>query len=202
VPGAIGVFRKKAIVEAGYYTGDTLAEDCDLTIRIRKAGYRIINNNQAISFTESPETFSMFLKQRFRWNFGVMQAFWKNRNLCFNWKYGSLGLIAMPNILIFQILLPILAPFADMVLLWALINGNTNHVLQSYLIFTIADLFSALAAFYFQKENFSKLIWFIPQRLVYRQLMYFVLFHSVYKALKGETHVWGKLERTGHFVLK
>ena len=70
VPGAIGAFRKKALEDAGGFTTDTLAEDCDLTVRILRCGYTIKNDNHAIAMTEAPETVRMFLKQRFRWSFG------------------------------------------------------------------------------------------------------------------------------------
>src|ERR1700755_1601088 len=52
VPGAIGAFRKKAVEDAGRFTSDTLAEDCDITIRIIKAGYVVKNENNALAFTE------------------------------------------------------------------------------------------------------------------------------------------------------
>ncbi len=84
VPGAIGAFRKKAIEEAGGFTTDTLAEDCDLTIRMLRCNYIIENENNAIAMTEAPETVKMFIKQRFRWSFGVMQTFWKNRDMLFS----------------------------------------------------------------------------------------------------------------------
>ncbi|HEX4850780.1 MAG TPA: polysaccharide deacetylase family protein, partial [Puia sp.] len=84
VPGAIGAFRKKAIEEAGGFTTDTLAEDCDLTIRILRCNYKIENESGAIAMTEAPETLKMFFKQRFRWSFGVLQTFWKNRDVLFN----------------------------------------------------------------------------------------------------------------------
>ena len=38
----------------------------------------------------------------------------------------------------------------------------------------------------------------IPQRLVYRQLMYYILLRSFVKAIKGELQGWGKLKRTGN----
>src|SRR5205823_13135080 len=60
IPGAIGAFRKQAIKDAGGFTTDTLAEDCDLTIRILRCGYTIENENKAIALTESPETLRMF----------------------------------------------------------------------------------------------------------------------------------------------
>src|SRR5574344_1172096 len=72
VPGAIGAFRKSAIETAGGLTTDTLAEDCDLTIRILKAGYRVENENKAVALTEAPEKIGQFVRQRTRWSFGVM----------------------------------------------------------------------------------------------------------------------------------
>ncbi|MEP6514305.1 MAG: glycosyltransferase family 2 protein [Parafilimonas sp.] len=77
VPGAIGAFRKEAIERAGGFTTDTLAEDCDLTIRILRNGYHVVNCTEAIAVTEAPETLKQFMKQRFRWTYGIMQAFWK-----------------------------------------------------------------------------------------------------------------------------
>ena len=49
IPGAIGAFKKDAIIAAGGFTTDTLAEDCDITIRILKAGYSIANEPHAIA---------------------------------------------------------------------------------------------------------------------------------------------------------
>jgi peptidoglycan-N-acetylglucosamine deacetylase len=197
VPGAIGVFRKKALIEAGGLTSDTLAEDCDLTIRILKKGYRVRYSPKAIAVTEAPETMKMFLKQRFRWSYGIMQSFWKNRDAAFNPKYGALGWIALPNILIFQILLPLISPLADLFMLFALIFGNAPEILFYYILFMVVDTIGAVIAFYYEKENASKLWMLIPQRLVYRQLMYYILFKSIRRAVKGESVSWGHLKRTG-----
>ena len=92
VPGAIGCFRRRAILDAGGLTTDTLAEDCDLTMRILKAGYRIENENHAIAMTEAPEKLRQFVKQRTRWSFGVMQTFWKYRGEMFVRRYKGLGM--------------------------------------------------------------------------------------------------------------
>jgi len=48
-----------------------------------RCNYIIENENSAIAMTEAPETVKMFIKQRFRWSFGVMQTFWKNREYAF-----------------------------------------------------------------------------------------------------------------------
>ncbi|MEN9447339.1 MAG: Poly-beta,6-N-acetyl-D-glucosamine synthase [Bacteroidota bacterium] len=205
VPGAIGAFKKDIIMEAGGLTTDTLAEDCDLTIRILRLGYTVRNCTDAISYTEAPETLQQFYKQRFRWSFGVMQCFWKHRDTVFNPEYKFLGLVAMPNILIYQILLPFLAPLADILLVLSLIAAGINiipaspgHILLYYLIFSIVDIAGAALAFAFEKEKYNKLWWMIPQRFIYRQLMYFILIKSFNKALKGELQGWGALKRTGN----
>ena len=112
VPGALGAFRKSAVIEAGGFTIDTLAEDCDLTMRMLRQGYTVRNCTSAISLTEAPETMTQFLKQRFRWSFGVIQCFWKHRDAVFNPRCKNFGMVALPNILIFQMILPFLAPLA------------------------------------------------------------------------------------------
>jgi poly-beta-1,6 N-acetyl-D-glucosamine synthase len=204
VPGAIGAFRKQAIEEAGGFTSDTLAEDCDLTMRLHRQGYIVRNCTEAISYTEAPETFRQFMRQRFRWSFGVMQCFWKHRDTVFNPRYKNFGMVAMPNILIYQMILPFLAPFADLILLISIIAGSLNivvvsipHILFYYVIFSLVDVAGAALAFAFEKEKYKKLWWIIPQRLIYRQMMYVILIRSFSRAIKGEMQGWGSLKRTG-----
>jgi cellulose synthase/poly-beta-1,6-N-acetylglucosamine synthase-like glycosyltransferase/spore germination protein YaaH/peptidoglycan/xylan/chitin deacetylase (PgdA/CDA1 family) len=221
VPGAIGAFRKQVIEEVGGFTTDTLAEDCDLTMRILRAGYTVRNCDTAIAYTEAPETVNMLLKQRLRWSFGVMQSFWKNRNTLLNKKYGYFGMVGMPNILIYQIILPLFSPLADFFMLLSMatglfslasvnsltmegvesllsFNNGFGQVFFYYCIFILVDLLFAAIAFRMEKESYKKLIYIIPQRFYWRQLMYVVLFRSVRKALKGELEGWGVLKRTGN----
>ncbi|KFF05086.1 polysaccharide deacetylase family protein [Flavobacterium reichenbachii] len=203
VPGAIGAFKKEAIEKAGGFTTDTLAEDCDLTIRILRNNYRIVNCIEAVAITEAPESLNEFMKQRFRWSYGIMQAFWKNRDACFNPRYKGLGMVALPNVLIFQIVLPIFAPLADLVLILSLIwNHNDPDSLHKiviyYIVFMLVDMLVSVIAFIFEKEKLTKLIWLIPQRFVYRQLMYVILFRALRRAIKGESQSWGVLTRTGN----
>jgi peptidoglycan-N-acetylglucosamine deacetylase len=198
VPGAVGAFRKKAIAEAGGFSTDTLAEDCDLTIRMLRCNYIVENESGAIALTESPETVKMFVKQRFRWSFGVMQTFWKNRDMLFSTRMVSLGWIALPNILVFQYIIPMVIPLADLIMVIGLINGNTEKIAIYYLVFMLVDVAVALLAFSFEKEKISKLLWLIPQRLVWRWLMWYILFKAYRRAIKGELQNWGVLKRTGN----
>ena len=136
-----------------------LAEDCDLTMRLLCNGYTIRNCTAAISYTEAPETFRQFLKQRFRWSFGVMQCFWKHRDTLFNPKYKNFGMVAMPNILIYQIILPFLAPLADIILVFSLIAASFGiivasipHIIFYYLIFTFVDIAGAALLLLMKKK--------------------------------------------------
>lgn len=205
VPGAIGAFKKQAVIEAGAFTTDTLAEDCDLTMRLHRCHYRIVNCTEAISYTEAPETMKQFLKQRFRWSFGIMQSFWKHRKALFNPQFKNFGMIALPNILVFQMVLPLLAPLADLILVLSLvaagfgiIPASIAHIVLYYIIFILIDMAGAAMAFAFEKEDYKKLVWLIPQRLIYRQLMYYILLKSISRAIKGELQGWGVLKRTGN----
>ncbi len=198
IPGAIGAFKRSVIIEAGGYSSDTLAEDCDITVKILKAGYTVANENRAIAVTEAPETVKQFLKQRFRWTYGIMQMFWKQRQTFLNPKYKGLGLWAMPNILLFQYIIPFFSPMADVIMFFGILSGNGDKIFTYYLIFLLVDASLALVAFIMQREKLINLLYIIPQRFGYRWLMYIVLFKSLRKALKGEMQSWGFLKRTGN----
>lgn len=153
VPGAIGAFRRSAIQDAGGFTSDTLAEDCDLTIRIIRAGYVVENENNAIAMTEAPERLRQFMKQRTRWSFGVMQTFWKHRDALFSSRYKGLGFWALPNMLLFQFIIPTFSPLADIMMLAGLLSGNVDQILLYYIIFTLVDSSVSIMAYFFERER-------------------------------------------------
>ena len=201
IPGAIGAFRKNVLLDIGGFTTDTLAEDCDVTIKILKQGYKIEDEPKAIALTEVPETLNQFLKQRFRWTFGVMQTFWKNKKVLFNTNYKTLGWIAFPDILLFKYIIPLFSPITDLLMILGLFSGNAAKIGKFYLLFLLIDLLIALLVFSYEKENIKKIVWIIPQRIIYRWLMLYVLFKSYRKAIKGELQSWGILKRTGNVTL-
>ncbi|MEO7049254.1 MAG: hypothetical protein ABI091_28380, partial [Ferruginibacter sp.] len=79
-----------------------------------------------------------------------------------------------------------------------LIPPSFNNIIIFYVVFSLVDIAGAAIAFSFEKERYYKLLWMIPQRFVYRQLMYYILLKSFNKALKGELQGWGVLKRTGN----
>lgn len=212
VPGAVGAWRRQVLLDLGGYPTDTLAEDQDLTINLQRAGYRVHFDSSALAWTEAPSSFSTLAKQRFRWAYGTLQCLWKYRDMTFNKRYGWLGLVALPQVWLFQILLTALAPVADLLLIWQLLtqwvayiqhgsefsNQNLVTVGIYYVVFTMVDLAAAVVGFAMEKrENWSLLWWLMLQRFGYRQLMYYVVMRSISTALRGAVVGWGKLERTG-----
>lgn len=200
VPGAIGAFKREAVKEVGMFTTDTLAEDCDLTLRLLKAGYKIRTCNDALAFTEAPETLHMLLKQRFRWTFGIMQSFWKHRGNLFVRRNPNLSWIVLPNMLVFQLILPLLSPLVDLTLLVSLILPKGGIIALLYLGYYLLDLCISIMAFRFDGEKFTirEAGNLFLQRIIYRQLLWYVLLKGYLRAMKGELAAWGFLKRTGN----
>jgi peptidoglycan-N-acetylglucosamine deacetylase len=212
VPGALGAWRKAAIEAAGGITADTVAEDADLTIAIRRLGWRVTYDECAVAWTEAPETPRALIRQRFRWTFGTLQSFWKHSDTLFRPKYGTLGWVALPNIFVFQIALPLISPIIDLLflgslLLWGLAQLHITQIPQLwttadvqrsvvfFLGFIIIDVLTCIIAFALERhEDWTLLIPVLLQRFYYRQLMYIVLFRSVKEAVSGRPVGWRGVE--------
>ena len=212
VPGAVGAWRVEAIRAAGGFSNETVAEDTDLTIAIRRAGWRITYDEEAIGYTQAPETADALIKQRFRWTFGTLQSVWKHRDTLGRKRYGTLGWIALPNVFLFQFLLPLFSPAIDLlfmisVVLWGLgqIRGTQLPILWTaqdverslvfFIGFMLIDLLTCVIAFALEKhEDWSLLLPLVLQRFYYRQMMYIVLFRALTQAVKGRPVGWRGVE--------
>ena len=212
VPGAVSAWRAEAIRSCGGFTADTVAEDTDLTVAIRRAGWRILYDEEAIGWTQAPETAGALVRQRFRWTFGTLQSVWKHRDTLGRWRYGTLGWIALPNVFLFQLLLPLVSPVIDLLFLgslalWGLAQlhvtrlgqlWTTEDVERSLIFFAgfmLVDLFTCVIAFALEKNEEWSLLWpLLLQRFYYRQMMYVVLFRAVKRAVQGSPVGWRGVE--------
>lgn len=212
VPGAIGAWRRDAVIAAGGFRTDTLAEDQDLTLTLLRAGHKVALADQAIAYTEAPETFAALLKQRFRWSFGTLQCAWKHRAALGRKSSGALGVVGLPNIWLFQLLFPLLAPAADIALLAMLgrfaieapalgVHAAWDHarpIALLYALFLAIDTVTAFIGVAFERGESRVQALLVPlQRVAYRQVLYLALVRAMRAALKGWSPGWGKLERTG-----
>jgi len=219
VPGAVGAWRREAIVQAGGYLNDTMAEDMDLTWRVRRIGWKIETDSDAVGYTEAPDSFRALFKQRFRWAFGTLQSLWKHRRAI--GRYGWFGRVMLPALWLFQVVFQVLSPLVDLQIVRTLTNvlrawlrGRLAHdwqplpnalaslyvILFMYAFFFTIELIGSAIAFKLDHEHPKPLIWLLWQRFLYRQLMYAVLLKSLKTAFSGIRAGWGKLERKGTVV--
>ncbi len=214
VPGAIGAWRTTAVREAGGYHVDTVAEDADLTMALLRNGYRVEYEDRALAFTEAPTSASALMRQRFRWSFGILQAVFKHKGVFA--REGALGLVALPNILIFQILLPLVSPFIDVMfvvgVIWYFIQkhfhpestdpASFQRLLFFFGAFLVIDFLASALAFALERRQpeAREDAWLLSQvwlqRFAYRQVFSLVLFRTLKRAIQGRPFAWDKLERT------
>jgi cellulose synthase/poly-beta-1,6-N-acetylglucosamine synthase-like glycosyltransferase len=214
VPGAIGAWRTAAVKAGGGYHPDTVAEDADLTMNLLEQGYAVIYEDQALAFTEAPVNANGLARQRFRWSFGILQAIFKHRGAIVNRR--AMGLFALPNILIFQILLPLVSPLIDFMFIAGVIHyfidkhfhpdttspSDLYKLLTFFLAFLLIDFAASALAFMLERKHPASKgdawllfhIW--VQRFTYRQLFSWVLIRTVKRAIDGKSFSWDKLERT------
>lgn len=195
VPGAVGAWRRSAVLEAGGYETDTLAEDTDLTFRIRLLGYHVDTENSALGYTEAPDTVSSLAKQRFRWAFGTLQSLWKHRRAMLRREHGAFGMFVIPAMWIYNIGFQAFSPVVDIVVLLSILHGDYAAVLTYYAAFFVVDFLGSFVAIKLDGEDTRQLSWLFWQRFFYRQFMYYVILKSLIYALKGGVVGWGKLQR-------
>jgi cellulose synthase/poly-beta-1,6-N-acetylglucosamine synthase-like glycosyltransferase/peptidoglycan/xylan/chitin deacetylase (PgdA/CDA1 family) len=197
VPGAIGGFRRQALVDIGGVSGATLAEDTDITIAIGRAGWHVSYAEDARAWTEAPDSLTALWRQRYRWSYGTMQAVWKHRDAVFRSREWRIGRIAIPYLVLFQILLPLLAPLIDVFAVYGLVFLDPVPVIGYWLGFNVLNLVLGWYAFRLDHES-PRPLWAMPlQQFVYRQLMYLVAIESVVSALLGTRIRWQPMERSG-----
>ena len=214
VPGAIGAWRVSAVREAGGYHLDTVAEDADLTMALLRRGYRVEYEDMALAYTEAPTNANALMRQRFRWSFGILQAVYKHRGVFA--RKGALGWVALPNIVIFQILLPLVSPLIDIMFvvgtIWYYIQkhfhpdstdpADFHKLVLFFFAFLVIDFIASAIAFALERRRPDEKedVWLLSQvwlqRFAYRQLFSIVLFKTLKRALEGRKFAWDKLERT------
>lgn len=198
IPGPIGVFRKKAIEDAGYYSSDTFAEDADLTLKILAHSWKIYYEPRAISFTEAPEKLHQLLKQRYRWTRGILQAIRKHKVLLVNPTINFGDTFVLWSMFYEALIWPAMNIFSNLFFIFvALVYGFSSLIFFWWSGLALLDMTTALYCIAVEKEEFR----LVPYALVYR--MFFILTIDICKAMStveeflGLSMTWGKLERIG-----
>jgi len=197
VPGACAAWRRTAVLRAGGYSPNTLAEDADLCLTLQREGYRVTQADDAYAYTEAPETVRALLKQRLRWTFGNYQALWKHRGMMFRPRYGWLGMFLMP-LATFSIVVPLVClPFVYLITFFAVRAQGFGVLLPWALLFGGIQLVVAAVGVALMKEKPAHLLMVPVHRLVYDPMRAYLLYRSVLAVLSGRLVGWNKLARTG-----
>ncbi len=210
VPGALGAWRVEAVRDVGLYSNETLTEDADLTIWLRRGGYRVAYAENARSQTEAPADVRSLLKQRLRWSLGNLQTLWKHRGAFV--EFGPRRVLSMFDMVFFGYLLPLLSPVVDLIFLYFLFgllsdwySGQTTDGIDvsRLAVFGMAavqamDIAVAWIAHRREGRGTVKLLYLIPlMNMLYRPLLYVTVYRALWSALSGKLARWNKLRRLG-----
>jgi cellulose synthase/poly-beta-1,6-N-acetylglucosamine synthase-like glycosyltransferase len=196
IPGPIGLFRRAAIEQAGFYSSDTYAEDADLTLKILAKDWKIYYEPKAISYTQGPVTLQQLLKQRYRWTRGILQSLRKHKKLMLNPTVNFGHTFVLWAMSYEALIWPTMNIAANAFFIFAAIFFGFSHLIFFWWAgLAILDMVTALYCIAVEKEEF-RLIWYA---IIYR--MFFILIIDICKTMStieeflGIRMTWGKLER-------
>ncbi len=197
IPGPIGIFRKSALRDAGYYSSDTFAEDADITLKILEKGWKINYEPNAMAFTEAPVKLHQLLKQRYRWTRGILQAIRKHKKHILNPTVNFNNTLILWSMFYEALLWPAMNIFANLFFIVAAFYGMSSLVFFWWVGIMLLDMMAAIYCIAAEREEFR----LVPYSIFYRLI--FILLIDITKAMAtveeflGISMTWGKLERTG-----
>lgn len=216
ISGALGLYKKKIILECGGYNTKTLAEDMDLVIRI--ASYMIETKQKYIikyipisgSWTEGPANLKVLGRQRSRWATGLAQVLVNHRTKIFNYKYKRIGLVVLPNNLFFEFLAPIIEVVGISYFLISLILGLANWPLLLFVLLfscsfglvlgSLAVLYDNLIESQYKRKRDNLKLFILPfvEPFVYHPLLLYFSLLGFVRYLKLKEVNWGTMSRKGY----
>ncbi len=114
ISGAFGFFDREIALAVGGYATDTVGEDMEIVFRMRrymhdqKLPYTVEYIPDPLCWTEVPEDHKIFMNQRDRWARGNLETLYRHKDMFFNPKYGSLGMLSYPYWFFYEWLAPLL----------------------------------------------------------------------------------------------
>ncbi|GGK26287.1 hypothetical protein GCM10008955_20070 [Deinococcus malanensis] len=197
VPGAAGAFRTELLRELGGYSRDTLTEDMDLTIAIAAAGYEVRFEPRALSFTEPPQALKHLWRQRMRWMYGTFQTMIKYRHLMFNPRAGKVGLLTLPYMLLYGLVLGGVGPLIDIAAVSILVQYSTFDAVWPIIAHVLVDFVIVGAALALGGASWRMLIYTPTQRFFLRPFVAIVVMMTCWTFLRRRNVHWNKLPRVG-----
>jgi cellulose synthase/poly-beta-1,6-N-acetylglucosamine synthase-like glycosyltransferase len=214
ISGAFGLFRRADLIRAGGYATDTVGEDMEIATRmhrtLREAGerYRISFVPDPVAWTEAPATLSVLARQRDRWHRGLIETLSRHRRMVANPRYGTVGMLAMPYFVLFELFGPVLEIVGYVVLGAGVLTGSLHGgIVLAFLVATVGlgALPSVAAVFleelrlttYSSSRDLVRLLCCaLVENLGYRQLTALWRVRAIGSYLRKDRE-WGVMDRQG-----
>jgi cellulose synthase/poly-beta-1,6-N-acetylglucosamine synthase-like glycosyltransferase len=214
ISGAFGLFRRDVCVEVGGYDPTTVGEDAELVLRLhryqreRGEACRITFFPDPICWTECPEDLGTLVRQRDRWQRGLIEMIIRHRRMLMRPRYGRIGCVAMPYFVIFELLGPTIECLGYVVFLLALVLGMVSpwFALAFFAVSLTYGLVLSFLVILMEERAFRRYpdwtdlirmtVCAIVENVGYRQLLAVVRMRSWYTLARGKQH-WGDMTRKG-----
>ena len=151
ISGAYGLFRKEGLS----FDTSSVGEDMELVLSLNKENKKIVYAYDSVCYTRVPTNFKRLLRQRDRWQRGLLDCLIKYKSLILNPKYKCLGLIVLPYIVLFELLGPLF-----------ILLGLVFFNIYVYLFCLLIETIITLIAEYIEYKNISILFTKLPEIII------------------------------------
>jgi len=214
ISGAFGLFRTDLVRAVGGYRSRSIGEDFDLVARLhrhlleKKAAYEIRFVPDPMCWTEVPSDLKSLGRQRARWQKGLLDVLWPNRDMLFRPRYGRIGCFALPYLWVFELFAPVIEIMGiATIILAAFLGVLSREFFMQFLLFGFAFATVISIGSVLQEEITYKRYndWKDVVRLVsycffehfpYRQMHMIWRLQGLWQYLRGD-HVWKPMKRKG-----
>ena len=212
ISGAFGLFLKRAVIEAGGYHTETVCEDMELVVRLhRKAREnkrvaKAIFVPDPVCWTQVPSDWKSLLRQRDRWQRGLVESLWMHKKMFLNPRYGSVGMTAMPFYVIFEALGPVIELMGYILIpvLWFFGMLEPSFAIMFFILAILYNIMLSLLALVVDDLLFQRyeratdlgkmMISAFLEFIGYRQILTVRRTMAVFTAMFRRKH-WGRIER-------
>ena len=214
ISGAFGLFRTHLVRAVGGYRSKAIGEDFDLVARLHRylletgQDYRIQFVPDPVCWTEVPSDLRSLGRQRARWQKGLLDVLWPNRDMLFRPRYGRIGSLALPYLWIYELLAPVIELGGIVTMLLAAWMGAlSHHFLVQFMIFGYAFATMISIGSVVQEEitykryndwkDVAKLVTFcFFEHFPYRQMHMYWRLLGLWEYMRGDVR-WKPLKRQG-----
>jgi len=214
ISGAFGVFRRDLVRAVGGYRPAAIGEDFDLMVRMHRrlreqnVDYRACFVPDPVCWTEVPPDWKSVGRQRSRWQKGMIDTLWPNRDMLFRPRYGRIGFIALPNLWIYEALAPVIEIVGlASILLAAFLGILSAHFLLLFLIFGYAfSTMLSIGGVLLEEITFRRyndwrevaklLLCCFAEHFPYHQAHLWWRLRGMWQYARGDV-AWGKMTRVG-----